>query len=330
MNRRHLSFALLALAIGLPLSLLAGRALQLRAGVVEIHGRVAEDGGWSPEDLTVEAGQPLSLRLISDDVVHGFAVGQHAAAPIDLEPGRPVETTLTFLQPGRYVFYCTRWCGQGHWRMRGTIQVTGAADEELPAPEPLYVRLGLEIDAPHPAEPAPEERPSAGRGALVAAAVPAGTLDGFDLRAHSPAQVLTRLRLSPGAASIGDQELWDLVAYMWRDATPDSSLQNGQSLYAANCAACHGETGAGDGVMGASLPKASHGGMGMSEADLAPANFRDPRRMLGASAALLQGKIIRGGMGTGMPYWGPIFTEAQTWELVDYLWSLSMDYEEVP
>jgi hypothetical protein len=40
--------------------------------------------------------------------------------------------------------------------------------------------------------------------------------------------------------------------------------------------------------------------------------------MLGASPALLQGKIIRGGMGTGMPYWGPIFTEAQTWALVDY------------
>lgn len=27
---------------------------------------------------------------------------------------------------------------------------------------------------------------------------------------------------------------------------------------------------------------------------------------------MLQGKILRGGMGTGMPYWGPIFTEEQT------------------
>ena len=31
--------------------------------------------------------------------------------------------------------------------------------------------------------------------------------------------------------------------------------------------------------------------------------------MLGASDAILEGKIIRGGMGTGMPYWGPIFTD---------------------
>ena len=33
--------------------------------------------------------------------------------------------------------------------------------------------------------------------------------------------------------------------------------------------------------------------------------------MLGASDAILEGKIMRGGMGTGMPYWGPIFTAEQ-------------------
>jgi mono/diheme cytochrome c family protein len=43
--------------------------------------------------------------------------------------------------------------------------------------------------------------------------------------------------------------------------------------------------------------------------------------MLGASSALLQGKILRGGMGSGMPYWGPILTEAQMWALTDYLWT---------
>jgi hypothetical protein len=46
---------------------------------------------------------------------------------------------------------------------------------------------------------------------------------------------------------------------------------------------------------------------------------------LGRSSATLQGKIMRGGMGTGMPYWGPIFTEAQTWALVDVLWDFVFD-----
>jgi len=57
-----------------------------------------------------------------------------------------------------------------------------------------------------------------------------------------------------------------------------------------------------------------------------PANLTDARRMLAASPALLQGKILRGGMGTGMPSWGPIFREEQTWDLVAYLYSLQFEY----
>ena len=59
-----------------------------------------------------------------------------------------------------------------------------------------------------------------------------------------------------------------------------------------------------------------------------PAHFTDPSRTLGASPALLQGKILRGGMGTGMPMWGSIFTEEQIWDLVSYLYSFQFDYEK--
>ncbi len=60
---------------------------------------------------------------------------------------------------------------------------------------------------------------------------------------------------------------------------------------------------------------------------IAPADFTDPARMLGARPAVLHGKIVRGGMGTGMPYWGPIFTDDQVWSLVDYLWAFQFDSE---
>jgi mono/diheme cytochrome c family protein len=46
--------------------------------------------------------------------------------------------------------------------------------------------------------------------------------------------------------------------------------------------------------------------------------------MLGASSALLAGKILRGGMGTGMPNWGAILTDDQVGALVAYLWTLSL------
>jgi len=51
--------------------------------------------------------------------------------------------------------------------------------------------------------------------------------------------------------------------------------------------------------------------------------------MLGASPALLQGKILRGGMGTGMPMWGSIFTEEQIWDLIAYLYSFQFNYQGV-
>lgn len=59
----------------------------------------------------------------------------------------------------------------------------------------------------------------------------------------------------------------------------------------------------------------------------APADFMDPKQMIGASPALLQGKILRGGMGTGMPMWGSIFTPEEIWDLVAYLYSFQFEYQ---
>ena len=122
-----------------------------------------------------------------------------------------------------------------------------------------------------------------------------------------------------------------MVASIWKANTTPESLANGKKLFAQNCAACHGEKGAGDGVFADDIAEAGEASMQtMAGADTmtmqTPANFTDPKRMLGASPALLQGKILRGGMGTGMPMWGSIFTEQQIWDLVDYLYSFQFEY----
>ena len=52
-----------------------------------------------------------------------------------------------------------------------------------------------------------------------------------------------------------------------------------------------------------------------------PTDFTDARTMAGGSSQIYYAKIQRGGMGTGMPYWGTIFTEEETWSIVDYLWT---------
>ena len=91
-----------------------------------IHARMAEDGGWNPDVIQAEVGKPLHIKITSDDVVHGFAVGQMEMQSVDILPGKVTDITLNFDKPGIYTFFCTRWCGLNHWRMRGTIEVSGS------------------------------------------------------------------------------------------------------------------------------------------------------------------------------------------------------------
>ncbi len=317
--RRSEMLSRLLVSVGVALVLAVPLAVRFfdAQGVVEIHGRMAESGGWSPGFIQAQVGVPLHLRLTSDDVVHSFAIGQSELPPVDVLPGKMTELTLTFDEPGTYTFYCTRWCGANHWRMRGTIEVTGGAPlDPEPVSPPLYVTHGLDIDAPHPASITPVERPSAWRGAAFASWLPPAYLTADYYRRHSPAQVYLDLHGDPALASLGDSDLWDLVAYIWQSNATPEGLAEGQRLYAQNCAACHGEAGGGDGVFAASVE---------AQTGTFPADFTDPVAMLGASPALLQGKILRGGMGTGMPYWGPIFKNETIWGIIAYLYTFQFD-----
>lgn len=328
---------LVALVGGLLLILFTARWFDQR-GVVEVHAAMPEQGGWSIDSLSVQSGAPLRLRLISDDVYHGFAIGQHSEmGSLDLPPGQPVETTLVFAQPGKYVFYCTRWCGPNHWRMRGTIEVSGPAERRQIQPPPLYVDLGLDIDAEHYAEIVPERMPSAARGAGLEVNLPSAYRTQQYYQTHSPVEAWRALRQEPSLAGLDDQRVWDLVAFLWAAQTTPEKMEEGRRLYAANCAACHGEAGQGEGVMAGDLaveppnsqPHAqsdTHSD-GAGHGDMAPTDFTEAEHMLGASPAVLHGKIVRGGMGTGMPYWGPIFTEEQVWKLVSYLWTFQFNQE---
>lgn len=313
-------FLLVLLIVGLFVAIMVGRR---PAQAIEMHAVMPEKGGWLPGNLTAEVGVPLNLRLISDDVMHGFAVGQQPWPAVDVEPGQVTELSLTFDQPGTYTYYCTRWCGLNHWRMRGTIEVTGQANEPTAiesTEQPFYISLGLDIDAPHEVDVRLDRAPSAAGGKALEFAIPPRFRTRDIYLEKTPFELWQALRADPGTAGLGDTEIWDLVAFVWQSQATPESLQLGQRLYAENCAACHGEDGDGVGVMGLS-PSAETDPESFGRALLPPRDFTDARQMLGASSALLQGKIIRGGMGTGMPYWGTIFTDEEIEALIDYIWT---------
>ena len=318
---RILIIAGVVLAVGAPLFFWTRTPL--------IHARMANDGGWSPDVIQAEVGKPFELHFTSDDVVHGFAIGQMNMKAVDIEPGKVTDITLTFDKPGIYTFFCTRWCGLNHWRMRGTIEVSGPGTAPEVAPSiPLYVTLDLDIDAPHEAPVVPSSQPSAIRGQQLAVDFDIAEYTTPDFyRANSPYQLFQALKSS----DLSEAEKWDVVSYVWQSNTTPEALANAKELYAQNCAACHGENGAGNGVFAEDLAKAGEASMqsmnGMVDMSMqTPVDFTDSKRMLGAAPALLQGKILRGGMGTGMPMWGSIFTEEQIWDLVAYLYSFQFEY----
>jgi mono/diheme cytochrome c family protein len=315
---RILIVAGILLAVGAPLFLWARTPL--------IHARMAEEGGWNPDVIQAQVGKPLHLKITSDDVVHGFAVGQMDMESIDILPGKVTNIILNFDKPGIYTFYCTRWCGLNHWRMRGTIEVSGSSSDPEPVSPPLYVSLGLDLDAPHEASTIPDVRPSAMRGQQLAVDHSI-TLSSEAYLIQSPYDVFDELKNT----ALTEEQRWDVVAYLWQSSTTPESLANGKQLYAQNCAACHGENGAGDGVFADDLAQAGESSMqtmtGANAMSMqTPVDFTDTKRMLGASPALLQGKILRGGMGTGMPMWGSIFTEDQIWDLIAYIYSFQFEY----
>lgn len=53
--------------------------------------------------------------------------------------------------------------------------------------------------------------------------------------------------MPPWGNQMTDLQIWNSVAYAWSLHTTEQELASGASLYAASCATCHGEAGAGDG-----------------------------------------------------------------------------------
>jgi mono/diheme cytochrome c family protein/plastocyanin len=292
--------------------------------VIDIVAAAPEEGGFQPDTIRVPAGERVRLRFSVPDVTHGIAIGPGL--------GLDQEIDVTLDRPGRYVFYCNSWCSPNHWRMRGTIEVYDPGDPDaLPVndvSDPILESLGargIDIDAPRETGTVPAEPPSAERGAAIVERLgkrlPTLLANPEWRRTHSPDEAWASLV----EAGLTEAEAWDAVAYLWLADVDAERLREGGSLYAKNCAACHGQDGSGGGPGADALAAQAAVQQGDMSMIQDPASFIDPSTMLAGASDIYYAKLRRGGMGTGMPSFGQIFTPEETWALVDYLWTFVFD-----
>lgn len=104
-----------------------GSTPQAQAPAPQLIEITAERFEFWPSEVTVIEGQPVQLRLRSDDTMHGFRlVGQATNVLIPKRGKGYAPVTLPDLKAGRYTFECSRLCGAGHNFMRGVLVVKAA------------------------------------------------------------------------------------------------------------------------------------------------------------------------------------------------------------
>ena len=80
---------------------------------------------FRPTVVRVPAGRPVTFRITSPDVLHGFQiVGTNVN--LTVAPGYVSEATTTFETPGEYLVVCNEYCGLAHHLMQGSIVVERA------------------------------------------------------------------------------------------------------------------------------------------------------------------------------------------------------------
>lgn len=86
---------------------------------------VAEMYVFSPQVIRVPAGQPITFRMTSPDVLHGFQIIDTNVNAMII-PGYVTQFTATFPKPGEYLAVCNEYCGLSHHLMHARLLVEEA------------------------------------------------------------------------------------------------------------------------------------------------------------------------------------------------------------
>ena len=115
-------FLLLSLAVAGLVLAFAPLPVQSIAPQERIFRIDARQFAYYPSELRVNAGDTVTLQLVSTDVVHGLYVDGYDIS-VEADPGQPATLTFVADKPGAFRFRCNVTCGAMHPFMIGKLTV---------------------------------------------------------------------------------------------------------------------------------------------------------------------------------------------------------------
>lgn len=88
----------------------------------EVIRITAKRFSYTPAQIVLKKGVPVTLELVSLDRLHGFHIPD-LGIRTDILPGQTQRVDLLPMKTGRFVFLCDIFCGTDHEDMHGVIQV---------------------------------------------------------------------------------------------------------------------------------------------------------------------------------------------------------------
>ena len=77
---------------------------------------------FEPNQIIVEQGQTVVIKLQSTDVPHGFAINEYNIYTF-VPAGQTVDISFVATETGVFEIFCNIFCGEGHSTHRGKLIV---------------------------------------------------------------------------------------------------------------------------------------------------------------------------------------------------------------
>lgn len=115
--------ALIRIAFFAALVLLCAASLPLGTTAHASIDIAASNWKFTPDTITIPAGEQTTLRLTSTEGVYGLKSDELGIPDTAIVPNKFVTVTFTPKAAGSYVVHCSVVCGAGHPNMALTIKV---------------------------------------------------------------------------------------------------------------------------------------------------------------------------------------------------------------